>query len=283
METNNVVLTGLPRSGTTLTCHLLNRLEDTVALHEPMRVHELPQGATPEQYRKIVGDFFEQTRASLLGQGTAVSKHHAGAVPDNPITNQVASGGVRVRLPLDRGEIHVEKQLTSRCMVVVKHPSAFSALLPLLVERFRCFALVRNPLAVLSSWNSVPFNVRNGHAPAAERLAPELERSLQCIDSPLDRQLHLLDWFYGQFRDWLPGQAVIRYEDMVASGGRKLAVITPRAAGLSEPLESRNANAAYDHNRVLDWGQRVLETAGAWREFYDQDEIARLLPRPVAA
>lgn len=32
----NVVLTGLPRSGTTLACRLLNLLPDTVALHEPI-------------------------------------------------------------------------------------------------------------------------------------------------------------------------------------------------------------------------------------------------------
>jgi hypothetical protein len=32
----NVVLTGLPRSGTTLVCRLLNKLPDTVALHEPL-------------------------------------------------------------------------------------------------------------------------------------------------------------------------------------------------------------------------------------------------------
>ena len=30
----NIVLTGLPRSGTTLACRLLNLLPDTVALHE---------------------------------------------------------------------------------------------------------------------------------------------------------------------------------------------------------------------------------------------------------
>lgn len=30
----NVVLTGLPRSGTTLVCYLLNKLPDTVALSE---------------------------------------------------------------------------------------------------------------------------------------------------------------------------------------------------------------------------------------------------------
>ena len=32
----DVVLTGPPRSGTTLACHMLNKLPGTVALHEPI-------------------------------------------------------------------------------------------------------------------------------------------------------------------------------------------------------------------------------------------------------
>jgi hypothetical protein len=32
-----VLITGTPRSGTTLVCHLLNQLPDTVALNEPMQ------------------------------------------------------------------------------------------------------------------------------------------------------------------------------------------------------------------------------------------------------
>ena len=36
----NVLVTGTPRSGTTLICSLVNKLPDTVALHEPMNVWE---------------------------------------------------------------------------------------------------------------------------------------------------------------------------------------------------------------------------------------------------
>ncbi len=36
MQHNNIILTGIPRSGTTLICYLLNKIPNTVALHEPM-------------------------------------------------------------------------------------------------------------------------------------------------------------------------------------------------------------------------------------------------------
>jgi len=34
----NVLITGTPRSGTTLICSLVNKLPDTVAVHEPTNV-----------------------------------------------------------------------------------------------------------------------------------------------------------------------------------------------------------------------------------------------------
>src|ERR1700716_4011573 len=39
----NVLIPGTPRSGTTLLCSLLNKLPDTVALHEPMNVWDFPK------------------------------------------------------------------------------------------------------------------------------------------------------------------------------------------------------------------------------------------------
>ena len=62
--TNNIVLTGIPRSGTTLTCHLLNKVPNVVALFEPM----LWGGVSdPTNHRTIcdsIDRFFQQTRES---------------------------------------------------------------------------------------------------------------------------------------------------------------------------------------------------------------------------
>ena len=47
MNGRNVILAGIPRSGTTLVVRLLNELPDAVALHEPMQVSKLPGGGGP--------------------------------------------------------------------------------------------------------------------------------------------------------------------------------------------------------------------------------------------
>jgi hypothetical protein len=60
MSENDVVLTGLPRSGTTLTCHLLNKLPDTVALHEPMQGVDYGDTVDAREMSRGVKRFFDE-------------------------------------------------------------------------------------------------------------------------------------------------------------------------------------------------------------------------------
>ena len=75
----NVVLTGLPRSGTTLACHLLNKLPNTVALLEPIEPGRFA-GLLPD--REAVGDamerWFRKSRRRALKEGEVVTTHVGG-------------------------------------------------------------------------------------------------------------------------------------------------------------------------------------------------------------
>ena len=76
----DIILTGIARSGTTLSCSLLNKLPQCVALHEPMDPEDLVGLGFPEAYMARIASFFAAQRASLLGSGTAVSKARDGRV-----------------------------------------------------------------------------------------------------------------------------------------------------------------------------------------------------------
>ena len=70
MNSYNVILTGIPRAGTTLSCVLLNKLPNTIALVEPMLTSELgSDGDVPAS----VESFFDQSRESLLSRREARS------------------------------------------------------------------------------------------------------------------------------------------------------------------------------------------------------------------
>ena len=279
MSANNIILTGLPRSGTTLTCHLLNKLPDVVALHEPMDVFNFVNKEKRDLIHKDIELFYKATRRSIEKHKIAISKQVDGEVPDNPITDQHSTAGYRRKQIVSRGEIKIKKKLGKNYLLVIKHPSAFTALLNDLTIYFPCYAVIRNPLAVLASWNSVPFPVAEGHAPAAEQFDEELKNALSKIRDKTERQLYLLSWFFEKYQKVLPRSSIIRYEDIIKSGGEALNVIAPQAAGLAEVLASKNRNKVYDESRMRSLQEKLLKTQGAFWEFYSKDSVQELLQK----
>lgn len=273
---HNILLTGVPRSGTTLTCHLLNKLPNTVALHEPMTVRLFADLPNHRAICNQIDDFMNQVRHLALTKGTVISKHINGQIPDNPISATSTETGLRPPLAT-HGEIPITKKLNENFDLVIKHPGAFSAVIEGLVDRFPCYAIVRNPLSILASWNSIAMAHRTGHAPAAERLDQKLAEKLATIEDNTDRQIYLLSWFFDKFLQFLPDTSIIRYENIIASQGRAIAVITPAAQNLAEPLASKNKNPAYDQELFKVLGQKLLKSSGAYWDFYDQESVQKLL------
>jgi hypothetical protein len=76
----NVLLTGLPRSGTTLMCHLLNKLPHSVALHEPMDPSRLG-GLPMDEVLARVRAFLEAERHRILTTGRTTSKANNFSAP----------------------------------------------------------------------------------------------------------------------------------------------------------------------------------------------------------
>jgi hypothetical protein len=273
----NVLLTGTPRSGTTLLCSLLNKLPDTVALHEPMNVWDFPKCPDASAVADVIETFCAETRTSLHERGEAVSKHVGGMIPDNVAADKVNQRGTRLR-HTEHGPVKIDKPLSENFVLAIKHPVAFSALLGTLVERFDCLAIIRNPLSTLASWNSLAWlNVKDGHAPIGEKLDAQLRQDLAAEPDAIERQLHILEWFYKRFREFLPANAIVKYEDLVSSRGRELARFFPQAAELDENLTSKNVNKFYDHALMIELGERLLRRSGIIWDFYGKRDVENLL------
>lgn len=275
----NVVLTGLPRSGTTLACHLLNKLPNTVAVLEPFEAGRFA-GLLPDRgaIANAMENWYGKARRRALRKGEVTTSHVGGKIPDNPFGAR-GEGVERRQWLASKGRIRVGKELGRDFFLVVKDPPMFTALLPILAERFPTFAMVRNPLAVLASWNSVDIPARQGRVPKAEIYDQDLVHRMSSIDDGLERQLGLLDWWCERFEQFLPSDHIIRYEDLVASGGRALAAVIPAAGGLDEPLSERNANEIYDREDVARIGGKLLESEGAYWRFYSRECVEELLAR----
>lgn len=273
----NLALTGVPRGGTTLACRLLGLCTKTVALFEPMDVSTLPTQDPAGAVDRIAA-FFDETRAQLLESGSAPSKQRDGQVPDNPFDDERTAHGPR-RIQVAPGRIRVEPMPDPDFTLVIKHNAAFTALLPRLAERFETIAIVRHPLSVLASWNSVDLPVRDGRLPAGERLDAALAARLSLEPLRLPRQLIALDWFFARFATALPPSRVIRYEDLIASQGADLRALAGLGGPLDGVLTERNANAAYSRDDVSTLAMALQHDPGHWQRWYPNNSIAPLAQR----
>jgi len=268
----NLILTGVPRGGTTLACKLLGQADDSVSLSEPMPVHALP--LSPTAAVDAIQAYFDTTRTHLLTTGTAISQQIDGQPPDNFFSNESADG-LRTR-KAHVGEIRVDKPLSFAFTLIIKHNAAFTALLPWLAPVFDCYAVIRNPLAVLASWNSVDLPITQGHLPMAERLNPALTTWLDAEPDVLERQLFLLDWIFAQYAQALPPERIIPYEQIVSTDGVALAAATGLALP-AQSLTSRNASPLYDPATSQYHAQRLCQRGGAWRMTYSDEAIMQAL------
>jgi hypothetical protein len=296
-----IFITGLPRGGTTLTTELLGGLADCVAIDEPMLLDQFVRGLSPQPGRgahlrslvtrkpprppdpdpeRVVDnifDFCHEARESVKARGVVTSKNVDGIVMGKKVADAFEPDGSRTRL-VRRCEIRIDKPLSDEFTLFVKHNSAFAGVLPELARRAPVLGVVRNPLAILASWNTVSFAVSQGHANLAELFEPSLARQLARLADVADRQLHLLNWFFERFVESLPAERIVRYEDIVSSEGAALGVIHPAAASLKLPLASRNQAKVYDEATLRAFGERLLATDGAYWSFYDRADVLGLIP-----
>lgn len=266
----NIVLTGVPRGGTTLACKLLEGCVDTVALFEPMDVNALPPRDRPAAIAAI-GEFFDDVRARALRDGVVPSKQVDGLLPDNLFAGPDAAGH-RAMLATP-GFIAPVPRPAPGFTLAIKQNAAFSALLPELASTFPVIAIIRHPLAVLASWNSIHLPVSQGRLPAGERLDPDLATELDAESDLLARQLCVLEWFFSRFERFLPTSQVLRYEEMIASGGGLLRACAGVHGGPVADLAERNTSRACDPDLVRRAADALLERGGSWQRWYPSQDL----------
>ena len=269
------LLSGVPRSGTSLCCRLAGALPDTVALSEPIRRKAFGGMDTPHSACARIGDFAEQARARILDERRAPSIQVEGRLDDNRTVSRHTDAGLR-RLRAEWGEIAIDKPLSAGFTLLIKHNALFAALLPRLTESFACLALVRNPLSVLASWQTVDLPVHRGRIPAGEELDPDLHRALEQEPVVLRRQLVVLDWFFARFCTHLDPENVIRYEDVVETGGAALFRRLGHAGARPAELSNRNDSALYDEVMVDTLLRALLDAGGHWTRFYSRGHCERV-------
>ncbi len=228
----DILVTGMPRSGTTLLTSLLSAQPNTIALAEPIQFDG--QGGRLRAVEEI-GSFVRRVRKAALSHGPLPTKHLNGVITDNFAEPPNAEGRLR-RVLAESGELRFEKSLNDDFTLIVKHPAEFTALADILVDEFKLYALIRDPIAVLAAWQTVNMPVNRGHMPMMECFSPDLRYRLEGITQTIERQVALIEFQLSTYSKLPPAQ-ILRYENMIADPKGTLHALCPNLENIPELSE----------------------------------------------
>ena len=231
----DLIITGVPRSGTTLAAAIIDQTPNCLCLSEPDNHVDLMNGAaSPEDFVSRLCREFETVRRTILSGGSVLDRRRADGAPVTDYFSDPLSDGRRELAVTTRG-IH-RSRLSPDFVLGVKHNALYTAVLPEIVQsgRFRVIAIIRDPVSVLMSWQMLDLPISRGRLPAGERFWPELAALGRADLDLTDKQIRICDlllYRYGQLADRI---AVIPYEVFTADPAQLLA-----AARIPQPVLSQ--------------------------------------------
>lgn len=227
-KTQNVLVTGIPRAGTTLLGALLDSLPNTVCLSEPpWHWHRSTGGQldigpdpTGEVFAKwLVGDFIDLRRKLVDGESVRDRRSEI----NQPFTNYHSarsSAEQKKHSALQLRNFSLAS-LDAQFTLAIKHNGPYlTALGPLVdLEYFSIIGMVRNPVDVIHSWRSLNLPVSRGMMHDAARCWPEMAEATKSANT-LKRQVMIYDLICKRLHAYRDRISILRYEDVIRDPSR---------------------------------------------------------------
>lgn len=211
------LITGIPRSGTTLCCHIVNQQAGFVALHEPINPAKLK--ASTSVFEDLCTQITALKEAIFAGSEFEHGDKVGGLNISNPVAEKAdAQSGKRLHAA-KRGKLSLPELAGKEINLVVKQNALFTAYLGELKQQFDTVCITRNPIDVLLSWWTIDLPVSRGRLPAGENNSKALAQTL-ASGSIIERQIAIYEWFCESFH--LQGATIVKYENIVDSDGKAL-------------------------------------------------------------
>ena len=220
IEIKPFILTGPPRSGTSLLSALLARKANVVVVNEPVVVGD-PLLARGNPARLLRG-FMNSIARQIVRQGTMPTKVDR-KDPSRPTTDTAHRGSVRRDMSV------VIDQARPLC-VGVKHPISFMEFLGELVEAWpelKVIVLARDPVLTIRSWRETTYGWQPGLDDRRMWIWRRIYREVPADATPLAKRAHLWKLLVERgekYRASHPSQVIVqRYEALLADPAAAMA------------------------------------------------------------
>lgn len=264
MSDNNIILTGIPRSGTTMCCVLFNTAKNVVALNEPIGPDQFQDSETSI---KNIEKNFNNFRTQLIDSGYAPSRNINGIISDN-----IYSNDEKRQMIAKRSDVFFGKQIKNDFQLIIKHNAEFTQIIEYLKLKYPVYAIIRNPVNIIKSWLTVQIAAAKGNISKSERLSPNLHNQLIKQGNLFSRQLFILSWYYEQYYKFkIP---TITYEDTIKSKGKALESIVNAPIQENRIIsKSKQYNNFHNNSDLLIWFEYLQNNSGTWNHYYSNAEV----------
>lgn len=261
LEPSYLLVTGMPRAGTSLTARLIDQLDDAVCLSEPARYYEWSRicRASAEFAARCLTDLHDIRRSLLEGEPVWDLREADGTVPTNYFD---ASGRPR---RLVRARVTYTHGVGTTLLVAAKHNEPLTATLPELIRLpdVGIVAVVRHPLSTILSWMTCQIQLAQGRLSDGYTHWPEALAAQRESRSVAELHVRIYELYCQRYRAHASNITIVRYEDLVTSPSM-LETITGRTLTGDACVDTR-------HDRV------ALRLARCDRAY--ADELKRMMTR----
>jgi len=268
----SIAVTGMPRGGTTLLGSLINGLENSYCISEPMAVEEqLHLSATPEDFLGRTRDFFQEQRRLILTTGKAVNRI---GKDGRPVTNYFKRVGNN---SIEHEYIEAEETVAVRdekFILAVKHNAHFLSILPLLCSAadISVIGIIRHPIPTILSWRSLDLPISNGRLPSGEKFWPELLEIASSDRDLLLKQVMIYELVTTRLLAFREHIHLICYESLVDDPGQLSALLNQQFRG-SSTFQSRNRSKEYNWEEVREVSAVLKSHAPNALSLYSLDDL----------
>lgn len=206
----DILLTGLPRSGSAVVGALIDYLPDSVYLNQPEWQFGIARKLNgPMPFSKwLMGDFFIQRK--LLLNETPVSDLRA--ADNSPLFDGIsAENNPQLRHFTRPG-------LSDDFTLCMRQHTLYSAILPEILKfaYYRIIVVIRHPLDIMLSWTKHPKVVpAPGQPHGLLTLWPEAHTIAESKADEYDRMAQLIELFFARYHELKDYIEIIKYEDII--------------------------------------------------------------------
>lgn len=245
-NSRNLILTGIPRSGSTLALKLISHAKGYLCLDEPQWLKDInQQSQTMTSVAEGVTNYIGKVRSSIR-EGKPIEIVY-GKESDQLTDNHfIRTKTGKILKNKDFRKKIVPKDYANK-KIIVKSNVLFTACLPSLIEKkFKILVTIRNPVAIIKSWRSLNISVSIGKLGIAEKYNSDVHLIHQEPEL-LKRQILLLDWLFKQYLQNKDALHIIKYEQLVNNPGILNEIDENLHLSDLPQLTSRNDSHYYKH------------------------------------